>query len=75
MPRNVGHHAPQLSAGGCALLPGLDDLVGKRTGVNTFIANPFANMTHNDRVKPRQIAADAPALVVACGLAMRSFDE
>jgi len=32
-------------------------------------------MAHADRVKPRQISADAPALVVACGLAMRSFDE
>ena len=62
-------------AGGCALLPGLDDLVGKRTGVNTFVANPFANMTHADRVKPRQITVDAPALLVACGLALRSFDR
>lgn len=62
-------------AGGCALLPGLDDLVGKRAGVNTLVANPFAGMSHADRVKPRQLAADAPMLMVACGLALRSFER
>ena len=29
-------------AGGCALLPGLDELVAKRAGVATVVANPFA---------------------------------
>src|SRR6266700_5204482 len=32
-------------AGGCALLPGLDELVAKRAGVNTIVGNPFASMT------------------------------
>ena len=61
-------------AGGCALLPGLDELVGKRAGVNTIVANPFANMGVSDRIRPRQLATDAPLLLIACGLAMRSFD-
>ncbi|HEX7270537.1 MAG TPA: pilus assembly protein PilM [Casimicrobiaceae bacterium] len=61
-------------AGGCALLPGLDELVSKRAGVNTMVANPFANMGVSDRIRPRQLATDAPLLLIACGLAMRSFD-
>jgi type IV pilus assembly protein PilM len=60
-------------AGGCALLPGLDELVGKRAGVNTIVANPFASMGVSDRIRPRQLATDAPLLLIACGLAMRSF--
>ena len=61
-------------AGGCAALPGLDDVVSARTQVSTLIANPFANMTLSSRIKPRQLQADAPALMVACGLALRRFD-
>jgi type IV pilus assembly protein PilM len=60
-------------AGGCALLPGLDELVAKRAGVNTIVGNPFANMAVSDRIRPRQLATDAPLLLIACGLAMRSF--
>ena len=61
-------------AGGCALLPGLDELVGKRAGVNAIVGNPFASMSVSDRIRPRQLAVDAPLLLIACGLAMRSFD-
>src|SRR6187455_733019 len=50
-------------AGGCALLPGLDELVAKRAGVTTVIANPFANMAASDRIRPRQLAQDAPLLM------------
>lgn len=61
-------------AGGCAVLPGLDDAVATRTQVSTMVANPFALMTLSSRIKPRQLQADAPSLIVACGLAMRRFD-
>jgi len=61
-------------AGGCALLPGIDELVAKRAGVATVIANPFANMAMSDRIRPRQLAQDAPLLMIACGLALRSFE-
>jgi type IV pilus assembly protein PilM len=61
-------------AGGCALLPGIDELVSKRAGVATVIANPFANMATSDRIRPRQLAQDAPLLLIACGLALRSFE-
>ncbi len=61
-------------AGGSAVLSGLDDAVATRTQVSTMVANPFALMTLSSRIKPRQLQADAPALIVACGLAMRRFD-
>ncbi len=61
-------------SGGCATLAGLDDAVATRTQVNTLVANPFAQMTLSSRIKPRQLQADAPALMIACGLAMRRFD-
>jgi type IV pilus assembly protein PilM len=61
-------------AGGSAVLPGLDDAVATRTQVSTMVANPFALMTLSSRIKNRQLQADAPALIIACGLAMRRFD-
>jgi type IV pilus assembly protein PilM len=61
-------------SGGCSALPGLDDAVAARTLVSTLVANPFAKMTLSSRIKPRQLQTDAPALMIACGLAMRRFD-
>jgi type IV pilus assembly protein PilM len=61
-------------SGGCATIPGLDQVVAKRTEVNTLVANPFTNMVVSPRIKQRQLQQDAPALVVATGLAMRRFD-
>ncbi len=60
-------------AGGCASIPSADVMVQERTQVNTIIANPFNGMPLNPRIKQQQIVADAPALMIACGLAMRSF--
>ena len=61
-------------AGGCAALPGIDELVAKRAGVATAVANPFAAMQASDRIRPRQLAQDAPMLLIATGLALRSFE-
>jgi type IV pilus assembly protein PilM len=61
-------------AGGCAVLPGLADMVGGRTQIPTVIANPFEGMTLSSQVRPKALLADAPAMIVACGLAMRRFD-
>jgi type IV pilus assembly protein PilM len=63
-----------LLAGGCAMLDGLEEMVAQRTQVHTLVANPFANMAISPKIKPRQLTVDAPALMVACGLAMRRFD-
>ena len=61
-------------SGGGALLPGLDELVAKRAGVATVVANPFGSMAVADSIRPRQLAQDAPLLLIATGLAMRSFE-
>jgi len=62
-------------AGGCAVIPGLADTVASRTQVETQVANPFANMSLRSKIRPKNLAADAPALLVACGLALRRFDS
>lgn len=61
-------------AGGSAMIPGIDEMVANKLGVHTSIANPFSNMTLASRVKAQSLSNDAPALIIACGLAMRSFD-
>jgi type IV pilus assembly protein PilM len=63
-----------LLAGGCAAIPGIDEVVTRRTSVPSMIANPFANMALSSKIRPKNLATDAPSLMVACGLAMRRFD-
>jgi type IV pilus assembly protein PilM len=61
-------------AGGCASIPGIVPLVEQTVGITTYMANPFINMALSNKVKPQNLSADAPALMLACGLALRSFD-
>lgn len=61
-------------AGGCASIEGVAELIESKIGVKTTVANPFANMAVSSRVSANALGNDAPALMVACGLALRSFD-
>ena len=61
-------------AGGSASIPGMDEMIQEKLGVETTIANPFASMSLSAKVKPQALSNDAPALLIACGLALRSFD-
>ncbi|QOW20057.1 pilus assembly protein PilM [Lysobacter ciconiae] len=61
-------------AGGCAAIAGIAPLVEEQLGVPTMVANPLAHMTLGPRVQAHALAQDAPALMIACGLALRSFD-
>jgi type IV pilus assembly protein PilM len=61
-------------AGGCASIPGIDKLIQSKIDTSVTIANPFKNMTVSSRVKAEALANDAPAMMIACGLALRSFD-
>lgn len=61
-------------AGGCAVISGLAEVVGGRTQVDTVVANPFTKMQLSSKVRPKNLMADAPSLLVACGLALRRFD-
>jgi type IV pilus assembly protein PilM len=61
-------------AGGCAAIHGVEAAITQRTQVPTVVANPFAGMTVSSKIKPKNLAQDAPRLMVACGLALRRFD-
>jgi len=61
-------------AGGCASIPGIDELISTQLGIETIVANPFAEMDLSNKVNSQALSNDAPALMIACGLAMRSFD-
>jgi type IV pilus assembly protein PilM len=62
-------------SGGCAVIPGADEVVASRTQINTVVANPFADMVLSERVRAKNLLTDASSLMVACGLALRRFDE
>ncbi len=61
-------------AGGCSAIPGIDELIESRLGTSTIIANPFSQMSLASRINPQRLGNDAPSLMLACGLALRSFD-
>lgn len=61
-------------AGGCASIPGVAEMIEEKTGTTVRPANPFANMAVASGVRAQALANDAPALMIACGLALRSFD-
>ncbi len=60
-------------AGGTASIEGLAEMIEAKLGTPTLIANPFADMALASKVDAQMLANDAPALMIACGLAMRSF--
>lgn len=63
-----------LLAGGCAAIPGVAAAVRFATGTATLVANPFLAMTAASDLPARRLAEDAPAMLTACGLALRGFD-
>lgn len=62
-------------AGGSAAVAGLAPLIEEVTGISCSVANPIMDMALGDRISMVDASNDAPALLVACGLALRSFDE
>ncbi len=61
-------------AGGCSSITGVNELIEAKIGTPTVVANPFANMSVSSNVKLQSLSNDAPALMISCGLALRSFD-
>ncbi len=61
-------------AGGCAIIPGLVELVADRTKISASVVSPFKGMQLAPNVREKQLRIEAPAYLVACGLAMRRFD-
>ena len=59
--------------GGCASLTGIQKVVADHTQINTIVFNPFTHLALDPKVKKAELFKDAPALMVAYGLAMRGF--
>lgn len=58
-------------AGGSSAIEGLTEIAQQQIGSPTILANPFAKMLLGERVNAMALAQDAPAMLSACGLAMR----
>lgn len=63
-----------LLAGGNANIPGLAKLLQQKLGYRVTIANPFLQMGFSSKIDIKRLESDASSLMVACGLALRSFD-
>jgi type IV pilus assembly protein PilM len=61
-------------AGGTASIDGLAEMIQNKLGTPTMIANPFQDMSIAARVDADALVSDGPAMMIACGLAMRSFE-
>lgn len=61
-------------AGGVASLDGLSGLIEEKLGTSVTVANPFSSMSISSRVNAAMLANDAPSLMIATGLALRSFE-
>jgi type IV pilus assembly protein PilM len=60
-------------AGGSARISNIDALVEERLGIETIVANPFTYMSVSPKVRAPALNRDAPALMIALGLALRGF--
>lgn len=60
--------------GGCAQIAGAAERIQDRLGIVTAVADPLGDMKISGRAKSQMVEADATSLMVACGLALRSFD-
>lgn len=64
-----------LLMGGISGIPGIADVVSQELGIDAAIADPFSVMTIDSRINRHKFDTEAPSLVLACGLALRSFAE
>lgn len=62
-------------SGGSAQIEGVDKLLTDELGIRTVVANPFTKMEIATSVDKKQLEKAAPQLMVATGLAMRSFSS
>jgi len=61
-------------AGGVANLDDLSRVVEEKLGTPAMVANPFADMSTSGRVNDEMLSEHASSLIVAAGLALRSFE-
>jgi len=61
-------------SGGTALLDGIQELLTAELAIYTVIADPFVHMGLSANLDPNKLQLVAPQLMVASGLALRSFE-
>ncbi len=61
-------------AGGSATIPGIAALIEQGIGTPTVVANPFKNIECSSNIDQKRLINDGPAMMIACGLALRGFD-
>ncbi|HET7674611.1 MAG TPA: pilus assembly protein PilM [Gammaproteobacteria bacterium] len=72
---NAGDHLSQIViCGGCAAIPGAAERIAERLDTPTVVGDPIGPMQLAPRARAKLADGDSSALVVACGLALRSFD-
>ena len=72
-----GREQPEkiLVCGGCANITGVADVIASRVGIAAERGDPLGQMKMAPRVKSQNVSRDATALLTACGLALRGFDD
>jgi len=63
-----------LLGGGAANTAGAVERINNETGVDTRLANPFAALAKGPGVSTEHLVRHGTAMLIACGLALRSFD-
>ena len=61
-------------AGGTAGLDGLAERTESSLGIGCLVANPFAGMNPAPGIAEDELISQAPAMMIACGLAQRGLD-
>jgi type IV pilus assembly protein PilM len=71
-----GREQPEklLICGGCANIPGVAEMIASRVGIAAQRGDPLSQMRLSARARAQDVQRDATALLIACGLALRSFD-
>lgn len=60
-------------AGGCAVIPGMAEILSSRINIATSVVNPFKGMQLAPSIREKHLMNEAPGYLIACGLAMRRF--
>jgi type IV pilus assembly protein PilM len=72
---NAGDDLAQIViCGGCASIPEAAERIQERLDTPTVVGDPIRDLDTATRVRAQLREDEGPALVVACGLALRSFD-
>ncbi len=61
-------------AGGCASIQNIDKLIEETIETPVYIANPFMNMSLSPEINSKKLYSIAPAMMINCGLALRSLE-